>query len=412
MSGSAIHRKGLRIGCFLLLLLVGVLQLRLALFAQSEFSRREDRSALHKYQRNPYLLTWLAKQKHLLAADLEAALALYQQALTVNPVYLPAWFGLAELSSDRHQKQTADAILDYTDSLAENLKRWRWDKAMIAYQLDRKDILARDLSYIIQKIPGKSRNDALRLAFSVWPDAAELVEQLGHENLDYLFRYASTKKNVETGWALWRMLESEGIEGREEDLLTFINMLLLQKEVSAASAIWKKYFNPNRLFYNGNFSQEPLQTAFAWRIGKNEGVSWRILEGEKEGESAVLHLHFNRKSNVRLSNIYQVIPLEGGKVYILKGKMKTAKLTTDQLPFLEVHGYQCTSPLGRMEMVKSDQSWTTVFLQFKVSQGCEAVVVRLRRHESSRIDNKLAGDFWLTDLEIAETGKLFTILDE
>ncbi len=412
MPESVSHNKWLGFFAFLLLLAIVIVQFWLALFEQTEFSRREDASAQHEYQRNPYLLTWLAKQKHLLAADLDAAHSLYQQALIVNPVYLPAWFGLAELSSDQHKKQTANAILDYTDSLAENIKRWRWDKAMVAYQLDRTDILTRDLSYIIREIPGKTRTDALRMAFSLWPDPEDLVEKMGNDNLAHLFRYTITKKKVEEGMALWQIMEPEGIAGKEEDVLAFINMLLSQKELANAAALWKKHFNPNHLFFNGDFSREPLQTAFGWRIGKNKGIHWRVIQGQKKKEPTALYLHFNRKNNVNLSNIYQIVPLEGGKVYALRGKMKTAKLTTDQLPFLEAYGYQCKAPVSRTDMVKGEQPWTDVYFQFKVPQECEAMVIRLRRKESTRIDNKLAGDFWLTNLEIAETGKLFTIVDE
>ena len=122
----SIYYKFLRLCCFLILLFLAVLQFRLALFEQSKFSQRTVQSSQHKYQSNPYLLTWLAKRKHVFDADLGGAQGLYQQALRANPVYLPAWLGLAELKLDQQQSLQANAILDYTSRLAKDIKRWRW----------------------------------------------------------------------------------------------------------------------------------------------------------------------------------------------------------------------------------------------------------------------------------------------
>ena len=413
MKLASISHKAFRISCLVVLLILAVVQLRLLLFEQSEYSQKTDLSSLHKYQSNPYLLSWLAKQKHLFAADMDTAQSLYQQALTANSVYLPAWFGLAELKFDQQQTEEANAILDYTTELAKDIKRWRWDKALVAYQFDRKDILAGDLSYIIRKESSwKKRNDALRMAFSVWQDPVELLGKMGNDNLLHLFRYATNKKKVEEGVVLWKVLERQGFKENEKDVYRFLNMLLSNGEINTAADIWEKYFNPDTLLFNGDFNQEPLQTAFGWRIGKNKGVSWKIKAARKKGEPPSLHLHFNRKKNVNLYNIQQIIPLQGGKVYTFKAKAKTAKLSTEQLPYWEIHGFKCKGLYQKTEMVQREQGWTDTALSFGVPEACDAIRLRLRRKESTQIDNKLSGDIWLTGLEIEETDEYFTILDE
>ena len=413
MSDLSSFHKGLRIFCLIFLLILAAFEFRLVLFEQGAFGQKSDMSSLTKYLRNPYLLTWLAKQKHLFEADMDGAQSLYQQALTSNPVYLPAWLGLAELRLDQKQIEEANAILDYTTELAENIKRWRWDKALVAYQFDRKDILAGDLSYIIRKESSwKKRNDALRMAFSVWQDPVELLEKMGNDNLLHLFHYATNKKKVEEGLFLWSVLEKQGFHGQKKDVFRFLNMLLSKGEVKTAADIWRKHFNSKFLLFNGDFTQDPLQTAFGWRIGKNKGVSWKLKSTKKKGEPSTLHLHFNRKKNVNLYNIQQIIPLQGGRVYLFKAKVKTAKLSTDQLPFWEIYGFKCKGLYQKTEMVQSWQDWTDMTLSFGVPEECGAIRLRLRRKESIQIDNKLAGDLWVTGLVIEDTGEYFTILDE
>lgn len=402
----------LRLFCISILLALSAIQIHYALYTQTEYSRNENVSALHKYQTNPYLLTWLGKQKHLFEADLEMAKSLYQKALVLNPVYVPAWLGLAEVQSDRRDKQNANAILEYCNSLLTDVKRWRWDMALVAYQFDRKDILAQDLSYIIREIPGKVRNDALRMAFSQWPDTNELQEQLGDDVLEHLFRYAIRKRKVVQGLILWDTFKTEEFENKEKETLTFVNMLMRQGEVESAATIWRKYINPSSLFFNGDFSKAPLQTAFGWIIKKTKGSRWYLQKGTKNVPHSSLHFHFKRLENTNLYKVYQVVPLQGGKVYALKGEIKTKSLTTDQLPFIEAYGYKCKAPRNKTDMVSSNQDWTPIYLLFEVPEECDAMVIRLRRRESTRIDNKLAGDIWLAKFSITETEELFTILDE
>ena len=233
----------LRFLCFFVLVSLALVQFRLALFEQTKYSNHENASSLNKYQTNPYLLSWLAKQKHLFEADLEQAQLLYKQALLINSVYVPAWLGLAELRFDKKQKQNANAILDYTSQLTDNVKRWRWDKTLVAYQFNREDILAVDLAYIILEMPGKPRNDALRTAFSIWPDPKEMQKELGSETLEYLFRYATRTNKIEQGLALWLEIEKKEIESeaQQKDTLAFINMLIGQGELKRATEIWRKH---------------------------------------------------------------------------------------------------------------------------------------------------------------------------
>lgn len=126
------HTKVFRICCFLLLLACALLQLNFSVQEQRTFTDRKGR--LPKDQiRNARLLTYHAKQKHMFDADMDGALSLLQRALIINPYYVPAWLSLAELKNDTGEKEQAYEILHYTDILTRGLKRWRWDKALVAY---------------------------------------------------------------------------------------------------------------------------------------------------------------------------------------------------------------------------------------------------------------------------------------
>jgi len=403
--------KVFRVSCFLLLLVCGLLQLRFSVQEQQISIDQEGLSATDQI-RNARLLTFHAKQKYMFEADMHAAMSLLQQALIINPFYVPAWLSLAELKNDIGEKKQAAEVLDYADSLTQGLHRWRWDKALVAYELGETDMLPGELSYIIEDIPGKPRADALQLSFTLWDKPEDLIRNIGRENIMHLFDYCIRKRLPQKALFFWQMIESEGVDWREKQALVFLNMLLGTGEVQEAGNIWRSHFNSQIIMYNGDFSKNFLQRAFGWRGRKDRGFAQGFDQVLGETSSRNLHYRFKGWENLNFSHLSQIVPIESRKEYELSAELKSQKLTTDQRPFLEVYGYKCKMAYAKSEMVEPDQDWTSYKVNFSVPGECSAVVVRLRRKESSHIDSKLAGKIWLRNFTIRETGKDFILLDE
>lgn len=404
------QNKIVRIFCFLILLACAVLQLKFSVEEQRVFSNRTDLLEMDQI-RNARLLTYYAKQKYIFEADMGGAMSLLQKALVTNPYYVPAWLSLAELNNDRGRKKEAVAALQYADLLTRDLKRWRWDKALVAYQLGETDMLPDELNYIIAEIPGKARADALQLAFTLWEEPQELIQNVGSENTSHLFDYSVRKKLPQKALSFWQMIEGEGVEGNERKVLAFLNMLMSTGEIQEAGNIWRKHFNSHTILYKGDFSANFMQRAFGWRGGKNKGFVQRFIHNPGGEPARELHYRFKGWDNLNFYHLSQIVPIESGYKYELSAEFKSQKLTTDQRPFLEVYGYKCKAPHTKMAMVEPEQDWTQSTVIFSVPQECAAVVVRLRRVESRHIDNKLAGQVWLRNLAITPTGEDFTILD-
>ncbi len=333
--------KGFRLCCFVLLLAAACMQLVFALQEQSVFSEIKGGGNSVLQSSDPQLLTLAAKQNHLFEGDMPAALSQLQRALTSNGYYVPAWLALAELDNDLGNKQQALAILDYMDTLTRDLKRWRWDKTLADYQLGRLAVLPAELRYIIHDIPGKSRNDALQLAFTLWDDPQQLLDNIGRENLIPLFDYAVRKSMPERALFFWQKIEADKEPWQQKQLQSFLEMLLRTGKVAEAGKIWQHYLNPDSLVYDGDFSQPFMQQAFGWRSGKDQGFAKRFEESNGKNNERVLHYRFKGWDNLKFQHLYQVVPLTGAKQYRLTAELKSQKLTTDQRPFFEVYGYKC-----------------------------------------------------------------------
>ena len=391
----------LRISLFIVLVGLALFDLRIALVAQSSFNGQSKSPAIQKYQQHPRLLVAYGRQAMLTQGDMKAAQQFYRRALIANPFYIPAWLALSELRNDEGRPELAGKILDYVDGLTHDVTRWRWDKAMLAYQLNRVDILKRDLSWLLreEKASGQTRQKAVQLAFSLWPEPEKLVDAMGTANIVPLFRQAVRTKNLAAAAYIWPLINPTQPE--TQLVLPYINLLIRSKDIQAAAQIWQHYFPSQALLYNGSFTAPTVQSGFGWWTGKVKGVISEPLGDNKGGTG--LHLHFTGKANVQYSHTRQYIALQSGQSYVLSGQVQSRGLTTDQKPFIEVRGLHCSMPPAATAMMPDDQKWTPFTLEFTVPDQCHGVQVRIRRRASNNLDNKISGDVWLTDFAIRRT---------
>ena len=390
----------LRTFLFTALLGLALFELRVAVVAQSSFSGASPSKVVRKYQQQPRFLVAYGRQAILEDGDLVAAQHWYQRALLANPLYVPAWLSLSELFNDEGDSSRALAILEHVDELMLDVARWRWSKAMLAYQLDQHDALAKDLAWLLQqeKVSRKSKQKAVKLAFSLWPEPEKLLQKMGRENIEPLFLHAIRANNLSAAAYFWPLVDQAGPE--TEQVLPYINLLIKNKAITAAAHIWKKYYQPESLLFNGNFSRPIVNSGFGWRISKINGV-----ETEQPADSdnnTGLHLHFSGSNNVHYSHLRQYIALSPEHSYRLSARIRSKGITTDQKPFFEITGLYCFMQPVKTDMVEADQDWTEVSLAFTVPEQCQGVQLRIRRNASNNLDNLISGDLWLTDFSIQE----------
>ncbi|MCW5202291.1 hypothetical protein VU12_05075 [Desulfobulbus sp. US4] len=353
--------------------------------------------AIRELQSEPRLLVEYGKEK-LLLGDYENARRWLQKALRANPVYIPAWLTLAELENDRGNTTRSLEILEYLDRLMQGVLRWRWEKAMLAFLLGREDILKADLAWLLQQenLSWETRKKVLNFAFTLWPEPAELLQEMGNENSALLFLHALRAKKLDTANFLWEGVDHAQLDPKE--ILRYINLLRDNQKTKEAALIWKEYYPADNFLYNGNFSLPLVKGGFGWRIWPAEGVEVEVLK--RDVEKTALHIHFNGEQNIHFHQTRQTIPLPSGQNFILKGEMRSKGLTTDQRPFIEIVGRDC-SLQSATEMVEPDKDWTPFSLSFTVPDDCrQGVEIRLRRLPSKKIDSLISGDLWVTNLSL------------
>ncbi|MCI5122970.1 MAG: hypothetical protein D3925_00465 [Candidatus Electrothrix sp. AR5] len=387
----------LRFILFLGLIALTLYQLRVAIIAQTAYSNIATNKAIRKYQSEPRLLVEYGKEE-IFNGDHDAAKKWLLKALRSNPVYIPAWITLAELENDTGNTTRSLEILEYLNLLTEDVLRWRWEKTMLAYLLGKEDILKSDLSWLLQQknLSVQTRKKVLNFAFSLWPEPAELVQKMGAENREALFFYAVRVNELDTADFLWEKIDSTQLDAKK--ILRYINLLRDNKKINKAALLWREYYPYDNLLYNGMFSLPLVNDGFGWLLGPIEGAKAEVVTPPMDKSS--LHVFFNGEKNILFYHVWQIVPLSAGKRFTLTGELRSKEITTDQRPFIEIAGRDC-SLQSSTEMVEPDQDWTPFSLTFTLPDECrQGVVVRLRRFPSKKIDSLISGDLWITNLSL------------
>ncbi len=395
----------IRIVLFIGLLIIALYQLRVAVIAQTVYSGAAINKAVKKYQTDPRILVKYGKEEVFLGNH-ESARKWLQKALRANPVYIPVWLALAELEHNSGNTDQAVQILEYLDDLMQDVLRWRWEKAMLAYLLGREDMVKADLSWLLQQenLTDQTKQKVLNFAFSLWPEPVELVKEIGADNSTQLFLHALRINNIDAAAFLWSMADYAQLENNH--VLRYINMLINNQQVDRASLIWQKYYPTAALLYNGDFSFPLTNGGFGWRIWKKSLEENGVEFAREEQKKTALHLHFKGKQNINFQHVQQILPLPSGQAFALNGEMRSKKLSTDQRPFLELIGRGCSMRVAT-DMVGPDQDWTPFSLSFTIPEACQqGIILVFRRLPIKKIDSLISGDFWITNLSLQKTSTL------
>jgi hypothetical protein len=96
------------------------------------------------------------------------------------------------------------------------------------------------------------------------------------------------------------------------------------------------------------------------------------------------------------------LPLRSGIDYELRFSWKADQLTTDQGVFVELRGMGCDVFRVQSPAILGSRDWTDEALSFRTPRNCRMARIGLRRNESLKFDNKIAGNVWFDAVTLIE----------
>jgi hypothetical protein len=329
----------------------------------------------------------------------DAAASYYRQAVSADPLHISAWLELAEVERDRGNIETARKIVKHAHGLTRRVKRWKWAETLLAYELEFEPVFRENINYLVST--NKITADALRLLDAGCSGKSEAVlAALQPENRAAYLKWLMRWRRVNDARMSWTALREK--DRKEPALrLSYIHFLVSHKQVAEALDLWRDQIGAGGMT-NAGFEEETLRSGFGWRNSDHREGLWkaqRVRDRETTGNH-VMRISFSGKENISFHHLSQVVPVDGRQSYRLSYRYCYENISTDQGPFVEVHGYDCQGLYEKGPMMLGSSGWQENAIAFTAGKECSAVVVRVRRLPSRRFDSKIAGTLWLDDFQL------------
>jgi len=386
-------------------LVLGLLLLYWA-FGSSRFAAGDREFVLESSWMTPWAQTWIVRGDTARFRDMDSARAIdcYWQAVGRNPLLFGGWFALARLEMRQGEAPRADALREF---LLENVPpstAWRWHQLLLASDSGDDVRFGETFNFVLERLP-RYRQEAVELALNFWGDWPAILARTTSANKWTVFLECMSRRAVDASLELYPLLEADPAAVPDTEGKTrFIEFLLRNKRWADAVAVWNRSGLPDGTrVVNGSFEEPLMGQAFGWRQGRPQGIEIRRDKRRYKERGHVMRFHLLGTANLRFDHFWQYVPVEPGRSYELRFAWKGERLSTDRGLFMEVRGVDCPGLRAQIPDRTGSWDWRTETLAFETPDECQMARVGLRRNESLKFDNKIAGDLWIDAVEMVET---------
>ncbi|MCJ7684525.1 MAG: carbohydrate binding domain-containing protein [Desulfobacteraceae bacterium] len=324
--------------------------------------------------------------------DLSGAIRLLQRAVSLDPLNGGAWLRLAEVEKVSGNRDNAREILDYVHRLGGKTLRWTWSETLLALDLGAYPVVWENLNRMIEN--QRHTANALQLADVLLVREPETVDKrFEARNLPVYMKWLIRWGRLDQALGVREKMARKGLKDTKADA-SLSARLLARKRVPEALSLGGpglgRLTNPG---FEADITTEP----FDWHFSDGGDRGWKIkrVAGTASEGSYSLSITFDGKKNGSFAHLSQIVPVEPGVSYRLRAWWKGDGLSTDQGPFLEVYGHDAKGLHVKGPMLIGTRDWEKVSVEFTAPEGCHAVVLRMRRNPSRKLDNKIKGTVWL-----------------
>lgn len=375
-------------------------------FGSSRFAAGDRKFVLESAWMDPWAQTWIVRGDAARFRDMDPARAAdaYWQAVGRNPLLFGGWFALARLERQLGATERVEALRGFLLDNVPHSTPWRWHQLLLASDSGDDGRFGESFNFVLERLP-QHRQEAVELALAFWGGWTQMFARTNPGNKWTVLLECMARKDVDASLELYPLVEADPAARPDaQGQARYIEFLLQNKRWAEAVEAWRRSdMFDGALVSNGGFESAVSGEAFGWRQGKVQGVEIRRESRRGQEAGHVMRFHLLGTANLRFDHFWQYVPVQGGATYELRFAWKAERLSTDRGMFMEVRGVDCSGLRVQTPEVTGSRDWTQESLAFEAPDGCRMARVGVRRNESLKFDNKIAGDLWIDAVEIVET---------
>ena len=337
--------------------------------------------------------------------DPRAAMVEYRLAIANHALCSSCWMGLAEAQFAAGE-DPSEAIVKAV-AAAPSTTRTRVRAATLYARLGRDAEAGREFA-AAQGGMQKGLHELYALLHRIYDVNFLLANVVGPDRIASYFSYSRQNRPLAETRLVWPRYVAESADKGEGQRVMYAQALLAGGFTHDAwEVMFAKAPRPVGVLLNGGFEGIEEFRPFGWYLKSAEGIEARIetCDGCPEGERA-LHLSFDGKENPRYSGVWQDLPVEPGRRYVLRAKVRAEHITSASGPRFAVSGRAREGMDANCGMWtptpdwKLSFDWKEVELAFEAPAACDGIRVAVVRLPSGQLNKFLGGDLWIDDVRL------------
>lgn len=346
--------------------------------------------------------------------DIERAVRYYRQSLALNPLRAGVWVDLSRAYQSSGRGADAEQALEKAVDLNPNDSSLLWEAGVFWVMNDMTDRAVNSFRKYLYLEPER-QGVVYDLCWRMRPDNDYILSGLVPEEYSYrraYLKYLIRTKRAEEAQAVWNTIDKSRLD--QDTFVSYVDFLIGSGLYESGERAWKEVtskmekFGEDRsrsLVWNSGFEHDPLNGGFDWVLGTTDGVELFLDDSVHMMGNRSLGVTFNGGTNPGITIARQIVPVQRGQTYTLKGYIKTDSLSTQNGIFISAEGYRCDGLFKKSDVITGTTFWKAVSLQFDAPQDCGAVSINIKRDRSDKLDNKIAGSAWIDDISLTTLTK-------
>jgi tetratricopeptide (TPR) repeat protein len=352
------------------------------------------------------------------ASDVSAALPHLRRATQLNPRVAVYWLDLAngcEMSGDLDCARTS---YEKAVALAPMRPDFIWDLANCYLRTGDNERALAGFARYLHFVP-EAREQAFALLNRgindpelVWQRVVRVSGNMELE-LGYLAFLKRQNAKFATG-PLWSDLVGQRQPLPVNAALPYVDRLLDNQEYDEAKRVWSDLQTSGslsgkqevgNLVFNGKFSEKPFNGGFDWHLHPEPFLEVDFTQSSSCKETHCLYLNFAVPHNADYEPLYQIVPVQPGRSYMLSAFVRSQAITSDSGPRLRVIDPECPDCLQAMTPPALEtRSWRSVEVTFVAGPKTRAVKLSVWRPRSRVFPMEISGEFWLDSVSLKPEG--------
>ncbi len=349
--------------------------------------------------------------RNFIKPDPEKALLHYRRSLEINPLQPDAWLDISRVYKSLGQQEKAEFALERAVRLSPNDGELMWNAGSFWLMNNMTDKATGTFRQYLLLEPARQKR-VYDLYWKLELDNSYILENVIPDSYEYQSRYLLyliSRNKIPEAEEAWNIIDLEYLD--QNVFISYINFLIQQGLYETAGDLWKEITaqieglgigSDSSLIWNPGFDNLLLNGGFDWSIREAKGVDVFIDEVIKLTGTRSLGVTFDGKQNPGITIAQQIVRIKPATHYLLSGYVKTSGITTKNGIILQVNGHKCKGLHKKTLPVTGTNLWREAVLEFKTPRDCNALVVRVRRELSKKLDNKIEGTAWIDSVMLKQ----------